>query len=216
MSCSVVAIGYKRTIAAEKKAGRMDLQEGKLPLSFVAYNHLARKSMFNCVASADAYSHLFLLLCWNLMARCTSIANINYKHIFWTDDCMHIVFPAHKGDEAGDNAAPKHVYANVENPELCPILAFALYEFSFGARTGRQQRVFVESADNAESRFSKWLQKSCKDDPKLIELGINLADIGTHSFRKGASTYLFGLSGFCDYSALFLRAGWSMGQIPNR
>jgi hypothetical protein len=194
----------------------MDTQEGKAPLSFMAYSHLAKKSMQD-ITKIGSFAHLFLVLAWNLVARCTSVASLDYQHITWADDSMRVVFPAHKGDEAGENAAPKHVYANTESPELCPILAFALYEFSFGERRAGQQAVFVDVADNIESRFSKWLATTFERDASLAGmLNVRVSEIGTHSFRKGAATYLFGMSGFGTSAAIFLRAGWSLGAVQNR
>jgi hypothetical protein len=44
-------------------------------------------------------SHLYLLLCWNLIARCVSIGGLMYDHVSWVNDSMVFVFPAHKGDQ---------------------------------------------------------------------------------------------------------------------
>lgn len=41
-------------------------------------------------------------------------------------------------------------------------------------------------------------------------------DFGTHSFRKGCATYCSGFIGGPSSTSIFLRAGWSMGQVQDR
>jgi hypothetical protein len=45
------------------------------------------------------------------------MANLHHKHVACVEESMHIVFFTHKGYEAGEDAAPEHVYANVESPD---------------------------------------------------------------------------------------------------
>ena len=100
--------GYKRLIAEQKQEGLMEVGEGKGAFSFSVYRFLGKLSFSNMVT----YAHLFLLLCWNLIARCCSVSNLSYHHVSWRDDAMIIVFPSHKGDEEGAVTLPKHVYGN--------------------------------------------------------------------------------------------------------
>jgi hypothetical protein len=53
---------------------------------------------------------IFLLFCWNLMARCVSVSGIMFDHIGWEGDAMTIIFYEH--------CAPKHIYANPQNPAM--------------------------------------------------------------------------------------------------
>ncbi len=41
-------------------------------------------------------------------------------------------------------------------------------------------------------------------------------DFGTHSFRKGVASYVAGVIGGPGIVAIFLRAGWSLGQVLDR
>ena len=60
---------------------------------------------------------------------------------------MTVVFPKHKGDQEGEHCLPKHVYANPKSPEICPILAFAVYTWSIGfRREGAKRLVFVKAS----------------------------------------------------------------------
>ena len=122
--------GYKRLIADEKQDGTRKIREGKVPLSFTVYRYLAKLAMmYNRDFYCAIFAHVFLLFCWNLIARCVSVASLMYIHISWKEDAMVVVFPKTKSDQEGKNCSPKHVFANTKHPEICPILSFAIIYF---------------------------------------------------------------------------------------
>jgi hypothetical protein len=90
--------GYKRQIAELKQNGEMEITEGKQPLRFTGYRFLAKKAMLSTKdMNLSTFGHVFLLFCWNLMARCHSVSSLMYNHIEWEHDSMTVVFPTHKG-----------------------------------------------------------------------------------------------------------------------
>lgn len=94
--------GYKRKIAALKLSGDMEMIEGKQPLSFDGYQFFAKKAFYESADfSIGTFAHVFIVLCWNLMARCVSVSSLMYDHISWSGDAMTVRFPAHKGDQEG-------------------------------------------------------------------------------------------------------------------
>lgn len=179
--------GLKRKLANKKQQGEMSLSEGKQPLSFAGYKFLARKAT---TATEDfhvaIFAWLFLVLCWNLMARCISVSGLMYCHISWANDSLTVVFPTHKGDQEGKTALPKHVFCNRECPEICPILALSVFVFTQGFRRQGSKALLFSETESAESRFSKWLKAACgRHFVDLVALGLIIVEIGTHSFRKG-------------------------------
>lgn len=212
--------GYERLVADLKKQGVLSMKEGKLPLSFVGYNYLAKQtwnydgSDFNL----NIFAHLFLLLCWNLIARCVSVSGLMFDHISWIDDSLTIVFPTHKGDQEGRDAAPKHVFANPSNPEMCPVLSLAIFVFCHGfRRAGSKTSLFGSGENEVESRFGTWLRNLCSaKEQELVALGMIVKDIGTHSFRKGIASFLSGIPGGPSPVSIYLRAGWSLGAVQKR
>jgi hypothetical protein len=51
----------------------------------------------------------------------------------------------------------------------------------------------------------------------LSECGLSPSDIGTHSIRKGASTYVCsGCTGGPSIVSVCLRCGWSLGGVQDR
>lgn len=131
------------------------------------------------------------------------------------NDSLVFIFPSHKGDQEGRTALPKHVYANPSEPSICPVLSLAVYVFTRGyEREGSKQTLF---AGEAESRFSKWLNNVCKSNfESLKNQGIDISMIGTHSFRKGISSFLSGTPGGPTAISIYLRAGWSLGPVQSR
>lgn len=178
--------GYRRIVQKKKQDGEMNIHEGKYPLSFSGYRYLAKKAMGQKRDfSLAIFAHIFLLLCWNLIARCVSVSSIMYQHISWEEDAMVVVFPTTKSDKAGKNSAPIHVFANPSTPEICPILWLAVYLWSSGfRRAGSKAMLFGEQRDT-QKRFSDWLRTVLDSSAEdLLLMGIIIVEIGTHSFRQ--------------------------------
>jgi hypothetical protein len=213
--------GYVRKRGDMKRAGVIPMTEGKLPLNFQSYKMLARKTLdCNKDFELGIFGHLFLVLCWNLIARCNSVATLLFRHISWENDAMIVVFPTHKGDQEGRNALPKHVFANPDNPEICPILALAIFVFTIGhRRQGSRTGLFNSDDDEGavEARFTKFLRSLIDDNEQaLLDFGLEAQELGTHSFRKGIATFLCGMPGGPTAIAIYLRAGWSLGNVQQR
>ena len=209
--------GYKRLVADKKLNGEMSVQEGKSPITFGGYNFVSQKALeMKEDFHLSLFAHLFLLLCWNLMARSVSVGTIMLQHISWEQDSLLITTPKHKGDQEGNNCYPKHVYANPESPVICPVLSMSLLIFASGwKRDGSKHMLFQGAA--TESRFSKWLKATIKTCAVSIGLlGMLAFDIGTHSFRKGVATFVAGCPAGPSAINIFLRAGWSLGAVASR
>jgi hypothetical protein len=70
---------------------------------------------------------------------------------------------------------------------------------------------------SSEHRFSSWLMALCKEnDEDILAMGMEIADIGTHSFRKGSATFLSSNPGGPSAISIYLRAGWSLGPVQSR
>ena len=175
--------GCIRTVTKLKQEEIMPIVEGKPPMSFRGYKFLAQKAVEQTKDyNLAIFSHLYLLLCLNLIARCVSVGRLMYNHISWENDFMIIVFLSHKGDKEGRNALPKDIYANIVEPTACPILSFAVYIFTRGFE--REDSKMTLFAGDTESRFIKWLSNLCQTNKDmLLNHGVDISMIGTHSFR---------------------------------
>ena len=53
-------------------------------------------------------------------------------------------------------------------------------------------------------------------DAELTRLGAEKKQLGTHSVRKGAASYCAGMMNGPSTVQVFLRAGWSLGNVQDR
>jgi hypothetical protein len=75
----------------------------------------------------------------------------------------------------------------------------------------------LSTGTNQDNRFSKCLLRLLKAKEVDIKAqGFEIAKIGSHSIRKGASSYLTSLPGGPPAAAIMLRGGWSMGNVKDR
>lgn len=192
--------GYEKSICELKQRGRMKINEGKRHLKWSGYAMLAFKFMTkkpqeNCKGqswSKFVFAWSYFVIVWNLMSRSESVDTLMLQHIDWDGDALIIEEQGHKGDQTGENKFGKHLYANVENPAICPILAIGVLIFSFPDRPPGKQQLFTGT--NTKDRFGELLSRTLLTlDPSERQiLGCRIEEIGTHSLRKGSSTYALG------------------------
>lgn len=164
------------------------------------------------VLSGDSrFLHLFLLLCWNLIARSDTTGHLRFEFISWDTDHMSIKVPKTKADQTGEAGFPKSVFANPETASLCPFTALGIHIFTNMCPTNG--RIFQASIFKAIGpAFRALLQVVL---PSLLP-DLDPEDHGTHSFRKGAATFGSGFPGGPNLIAIVLRANWSIGAVKDR
>ncbi|KAG9407286.1 hypothetical protein AC1031_021909 [Aphanomyces cochlioides] len=68
-----------------------------------------------------------------------------------------------------------------------------------------------------KEKFAQWLKRTCKlFGEEMMSMGLSILDIGTHFFRKGVATALSNNPGGPQSVSIWLRAGWSLGNVQNR
>jgi hypothetical protein len=138
------------------------------------------------------------------------------SNIKWENDSFIIDIPRHKGDQTGEFASSKHIFANPFMPEICPVLALALYTFScsfISSAETRGSKLFDGS--NPEAAFNRWLHSKPLRDIPEEDLGMKPENIGSHSFRKGAATHVSSFDVVTETNVNF-RAGWNQGRVRSR
>ncbi|KAH9116292.1 hypothetical protein LEN26_012899 [Aphanomyces euteiches] len=208
--------GYKRKIALLKEGGQMPIGEGKSPMSPAGFLFLSEKAL---TAKSDfalsTTAHVSLVMCWNLNARAASVASIRLDNMSWEGDALLVPFGRTKNDQEGTSCSPKHVYANPSCPWICPILSLSLLVFTRGMPTSGSTTLLLGS--NSQERFSKWLAKiSAAYGDDIASMGPTATEVGTHSFRKGVASSVSGSPGGPQSVSVWLRAGWSLGNVQGR
>ncbi len=207
--------GLKKIIAQREGRGEDVSKSGKDNLEFSFYQVIC-KELLSTKKKEDIFSHFFIILSWNLLSRSSNIVNLHWNHFQWVEDSMAIIFSHAKNDQCGNNSkVPRHVYANPKCPAICPVLSLGLYLLTFPLDS-LDLRVFPGS--NQYERFTKRFEFLLKNnlESELARRGKTVEDYGSHSMRKGATSYCSNGSIQCPpIVAINIRGGWSMGKIQD-
>ncbi|POM74887.1 Hypothetical protein PHPALM_8081, partial [Phytophthora palmivora] len=203
--------GLQRKVAAAISQGRGQIKIGKDPMPISLLKQVAM-AMLQSSSRDMVFARTFMIMSWNLMARAANTVSICYKHLEWREDALCVYFAHMKNDQRGTRPRdPRHVYANPMAPEICPILALGVYWAVYAVD---DEDVHLFPGNDEYERFRKVLGRVLKGPQVAAELerrGTIADDIGTHSMRKGASTFCSSGSTACPPSvAVHLRAGWSI------
>jgi hypothetical protein len=147
------------------------------------------------------FAHSFLILTWNLGCRVNNTVNIEFQDIYWSHhfDCFQIYFAHSKTDPTGDDRCyPRHMFGNSGDPLVCPLLSLGMYFSSCFAGVNITSEDFLFPGPKQEQRFAKLLHRVLlENEAEVNSLGYSLNQLGTHSIRKGAASYLTSIPGMC-------------------
>jgi hypothetical protein len=184
--------GIKRTVAKHKKDNGESLIEGKMHMSYDVYDLMCKILSRGQNANNGEYlfAHCYLVLEWNLMARSENVNSCHINHIGWDNDSLLFYFPISKSNQGGENShVPWHVYSNPFCPHLCPVLTLAKYLFSQTGIISAGELLFP--GKHQYDRFIKIFRKVIEThEGEFRQLGIEVGDLGSHSTRKGAITFV--------------------------
>jgi hypothetical protein len=192
-------------------------QEGKVALSIELYRSICGWLLdFNTQDGIFAYC--YLVLTWNLACRAGNTSRILFRDVTWTEsfDSFAIKFSHSKTDQLGEEAKyARHIFSNPLSPIVCPVLALSLYlTCCFNSPQVSSGQLFPGVCQDA--RFSNILLKILIDNREAVHaMGYSVKDIGTHSIRKGAVSYLASLPGGPPAASTCIRAGWTMGKVKD-
>lgn len=165
------------------------------------------------------FAHCFLLMTWNLACRVNNTSHIKMNDIAWREfDCLTITFAHSKTDQTGEESKyPRHIFANPVDPIVCPVLSLAFYMTACFESVSATDSCLLFPGGQQESRFSRILKNILNEHKAEVNaFGFEVDEIGTHSIRKGASSYLTSLPGGPPAAASSLRGGWTMGNVKDR
>lgn len=208
----------KKHFAELRRNGLLpSVHEGKKPIPFELFQFLGM-SLLASGDKADIVAHLYLTMSWNLICRAGNTATICFSHLEWRSDALGVYFPQQKNDQEGDRPKdPRHVYANPLMPEVCSILSLGIYLLCF---TFSEGIVNLFTGNDPYDRYLARLKVIfCRSDvaAELSSKGIEDGDLGTHSTRKGAATYVLSGTTACpSLIPLSLRCGWKLEGVTAR
>ena len=209
-------LALKRAAATLVASGVGKVKIGKDPLPSTLFKFLCTALLLD-LSRESIFARTFMILAWNLMSRSKNTFNVHLNHMEWKEDSLQIFFSQMKNDQMAEKPRdPRHVYANPLMPEICPILALAIFWLCFGFVDGETQ---LFPGSNQYERFRKYLARVVLYDNILEELerrGLDPSEIASHSIRKGATGYAASGSTACPpITAVNIRGGWSLGGVQD-
>ena len=150
------------------------------------------------------------------MARSDNCVNMYVQQIQWRSDSLIYYFGTSKGNQTGDRANdPWHVYSNLKNPKICPVLDLAKYFFSHPEILITNPKLFP--GNYQYERFLKIFHRIINNNLEEFQsLGVEKGTLGSHSIRKGAITIVAsGCTIYPPMASVCLRACWSMVPIKD-
>ena len=152
------------------------------------------------------------------MCRSNNTTTIHLHHLEWRNDSLAIYFAHMKNDQTGSRKRdPRHIYANPIDHEVCPILALGMY-LNVYAPSPNEKKTELFPGSSQYSRFAKHFDAFLGKHAELFqqEFGVNVKNIGVHSIRKGAATFISsGNTCAPPQVATNIRTGWTMGAIQD-
>jgi hypothetical protein len=137
---------------------------------------------------------------------------MKFEFIHQHGDMIVVLPPKNKADQAGERTEGKHIAANIYNPEICPVLAFAQYVFCLGSQK-KYSSVFTRAAYGG---FGKAFHDVVHSDEAQQNMGVNPYKLGKHSCRKGGATWVSSFPGGPDRDAICQRADWTLSGVRQR
>jgi hypothetical protein len=156
----------------------------------------------------------YVVMLWCLMARCDRVARLRWADFGWYKDALTVYICKSKCDQYGVNAFAKKLYFNDACAEVCPITALAVIFFSREDESIRSDFVFPRS--DTRRMGARYLSKiiECKYTPLDFNLfGCNPLGISWHFFKRGAFTFLAGLTDACSFVATKMRADQKVADV---
>lgn len=156
----------------------------------------------------------YVVLLWCLMARCDRVARLRWADFGWYKDALTAYICKSKCDQAGVNAFHKKLYFNDACAETCPITAVAVLFFSREEESQRSDFVFPRSdTRRMGSRYLSQIIASKYTSVHSSIFGCNPLGISWHHFKRGAFTFLAGLTDACSYVATKMRADQKVADV---
>jgi ferredoxin len=156
----------------------------------------------------------YVVLLWCLMARCDRVARVRWADFGWYQDAMTAYICKSKCDQAGVNAFHKKLYYNEACAEVCPVTALSVIFFSREDESIRSDFVFPRSdTRRAGARYLRKIIENHYTPSQFSLFGCNPLEISWHYFKRGAFTFLAGLTDACSFVATKMRADQKVADV---
>jgi hypothetical protein len=162
--------GARKDLSKKKQSGEVSsFHEGKQHLTVLEYIKLCEESLKdeNVSGRNHAELHLFIVLCWCMLAREETCVSFNAKHLDWDGDSLLFSVSSSKRNY---NESPDRyrVYPNPFLPQCCPVLAIALACACDPTLLSNQKRLFHFTQESGVLSFADNKKGKKKDSTSAI------------------------------------------------
>jgi hypothetical protein len=199
------------------RADEGDICDGDRPLTWALYKYFNR--LFLEMGDADgAFAAAFSKLAVNLACCGKSTGQICVKKMKWQDDYIELPFAHSKDSQQADKSIkklPRSLYCNpLEHDSDVASSLFDYMAHNPDVLANPEGPLFSGSVDAQAHRFTKIVTR-LKNKRKITierDYGLEIKDIGVHSWRKGAHRKLnTGSTASPSAAAACIRGGHSLG-----
>ncbi|HVT63321.1 MAG TPA: hypothetical protein VHD33_07555 [Legionellaceae bacterium] len=209
--------------------GTLPDEYGDAPLQYDEFHALLLQTLKSGNNfSLSAFCHVFILLCYSLLARGESVSRLKTENICIENDHININIGKSKSDPTSARDYPRAVYSNPLDPVMDVYLALGIYIFTQERDMNGRFLDFLfgvtpKHSNAATSKVTNWIKSICEkaktlDDNRaasneLFRIAQQLGDKkGLHSCRKTSATYASAVPSI-QTLAICLRACWSVGIL---
>ena len=198
----VSSVLHKYKLAHRRAVARVSAGENE-PLTFVGYFEIAEKLM-KAPDVKSLFAHAVFTTIWNLMSELDNGSKIHKSHLQWNEDALVIIFE----NEKLHQIHPRHIYANPDQPQICPILSLGMLFLLVDITSSADDAIF--SGQNQCCPFGSSLSTFVKTEMRKQ----GLPSLGKHSIRIGSTLYA-GSSSTVNppFTATSNRSGWGLGNL---
>lgn len=213
---SEILNGVKRYANEATQAGEGNIEDGKRELTFPLYREIHKWCIED--GSPEMIHFRFFSECtFNLSCRGDQTGRVRNNHMFWKGDSVGISFAHVKEEQMGRDPRKRLPRAIFGNPfDVLTDYYSAYFDYIVMYPEVLQDphgKLFPGSDKNVTNNFSQQLETLLSShEEELQKFGYSIDDIGIHSWRKAANTFMNnGSTAGPSGTATCIRSGHAIG-----
>ena len=209
----IYLMSFKKRVANAKESGDIDEKEAD-PIPFSLCNYLCKWS----IEEDNVFSWAWTVTQWNCISRPINVEPISLFSLRPYEDCVKVKFESTKSDQAGEKCLPKHVCANIFDPEICFFTAMGvflcLHASSFENNANMFQCTSNEKTRNASKKYCSQVSEIFRRNSEIVHKHVRPNHDAVYGIRKGSASHATtGTTCPPPIPSVAHRGEWSMGKV---
>ena len=209
----VCLLSFKKRVANAKESGDVDEKDAD-PIPFSLCDYLCKWS----IEEDNAFSWTWSVAQWNCVSRPVNVEPISLFSLRPYEDCVKVKFESTKSDQAGEKCLPKHIYANIFDPEICFFAAMGVCLCSHASSFENDANIFQsmsnEKARNASKKCCSQVSEIFRRNSEIVHRYVRPKHDAVCGIRKGSASHAAaGTTCPPPIPSVAHRGEWSMGKV---